>query len=651
MKEILKFATLSVVLLFVLMFSFYELYDSAKTEQKTLELTKKIDKIKIENLLLGNELFYDFKRQDYDKLNTIEKQLIEDWQKFKIKVNTSYLNKEKINTLINDIDHSLQKQEKSTRHYESTKAIIANSVLYLLKLNQYSEEENKLSQMHTLENSINNFIKALTYFQITKSQKDKTIAKILQQIDSFENLQSNFNVRLIQQHLTILSNNIDRITTILNSIKKLSLDKKFETLEQLIDDAVSTERQRQEKLDKVIAFFSLIMLLGFLLAFFKTYLDKKQIENLQEENSQKHQELIAHMHLLSEYKRALDESSIVSKTDLRGIITYVNEKFCELSGYTQEELIGKPHNIIRHPDMPSTIFQELWKTIQAKKTFHALIKNHTKSGGEYYVDSTVMPILDSHGQIQEYFAVRHDVTELVHAKERALEAEATKSRFLATMSHELRTPLNAVIGFSQILMYKKDIQAEVLQEYIKKINLSGNHLLSLVNDILDFSKLESDTMELHVEETNLAELFDEVVMMLESTATKKNITIIKEYSQDVLLVADKKLLKQVIINILGNAIKFTPEGKKITLGYASEQKFHHLRICDEGIGLSKEQIATIFNPFTQVREHQKEAIKGTGLGLSISKKIIDLHHGKIEVQSQVGKGSCFTLLLPKEILL
>jgi len=504
------------------------------------------------------------------------------------------------------------------------------------------------------------------------------------------------------------------------------------------------------------------------------HLVEKSMMQLQEE-SEKKEDLIVK---LNQYQKAIDKTFLVSKTDRSGIITYANNAFCKTSGYTREELVGRPHNIVRHPNVKKEVFRDLWQTIQSKKIWHGIVQNKTKYNKSYYVDATIFPILDNNGEIKEYVAIRKDiteikteqqrteeilnaedsivlltsvattdtgikleakqlnqkffdlfdyknmevflethqcicelfvnkegylaidmdgipwidyllrnqsrshlaimidkydnerifsvkvklinldtqdfiittftdVTELEKARVEALAVEKAKSAFLATMSHELRTPLNAVIGFSQILMIKKDIPADMLKTYMEKINISGNHLLSLVNDVLDFSKLESDEMNLHLEKANLAELFDEVVMMLESTAAKKSITLVKEYPQDVLLTVDKKLLKQVVINIVGNAIKFTPEGKKITLGYGQNQKSHLLRICDEGIGLTKDQIATIFSTFSQIREHQTDAIKGTGLGLSISKKIIELHGGKIEVQAEINKGSCFELYLPK----
>lgn len=502
------------------------------------------------------------------------------------------------------------------------------------------------------------------------------------------------------------------------------------------------------------------------------HLVEKSIDLMQKE-SKKKEDLIAE---LNQYQKAIDKTFLVSKTDTKGVITYVNDLFCKISGYSKEELIGSPHSIVRHPDMPKEVFKDLWQTIKSKKIWHGIVKNRRKDGKSYYVDATIFPILNKDGDVKEYVAIRKDVTDIKVAQQRteeilnaedsivllasaenskaktkhlnkkffelfdykdtkdflkkhecicelfinkegylskvmngkpwidyllehqnsvnlavmmdkfnnerifnvkaklihldtedfiittfsdvtelekarveALSAERAKTAFLATMSHELRTPLNAIIGFSQILMHKKDLNPDMLKTYLEKIYISGNHLLSLINDVLDFSKLEADKMDVHIEKVDLTKLFDEVIMMLEVNAAKKGIKIIKKYPQDIYIYADKKLLKQVLINILGNAIKFTPNEKKITVKYDCDSKSHFLEICDEGIGLTKEQISKIFNPFSQVREHQKSSIKGTGLGLAISKKIIELHKGKIEVQSELNKGSCFKIILPKEM--
>jgi signal transduction histidine kinase len=215
------------------------------------------------------------------------------------------------------------------------------------------------------------------------------------------------------------------------------------------------------------------------------------------------------------------------------------------------------------------------------------------------------------------------------------------------MSHELRTPLNSVIGFSQILMSKENIPLDSMKSFIEKINISGKHLLNLVNNILDFSKIESGKMKLDKKELLLETLIKDALILLEAEAAKKSILLLASGFQELKIFADEQLLKQVILNILSNAIKFSPQNTSITLAYAHDAKYQIIKICDNGIGLTKEHMQTIFKPFAQIKEHQNEAIKGTGLGLAISQKIVELHNGKIEVRSEVGSGSCFNIYLPK----
>ncbi len=375
--------------------------------------------------------------------------------------------------------------------------------------------------------------------------------------------------------------------------------------------------------------------------------EKHTIIALQEENKQKNLEITAQMQLLDQYKRALDASSIISKTDITGIITYVNDKFCEISGYSREELIGKSHNIVHHADMPNELFYELWETIKANKTYHAVIKNKKKSGDFYYVDTTIVPIVGADGKIIEYFSIRHDLTDLIKAKEHAISAEKAKSTFLSTMSHELRTPLNAVIGFSQILLTKDTMPFESLKIYIGKINSSGKHLLNVVNNLLEFSKIESGKIDFNQKSINLHDLILAILPSVEAMALSKNIAIEQQNLADGQLYIDEQLFKQALTNLLSNAVKFTANNKRITLSYMKNDKFHIISICDEGFGLTKEQIEIIFDPFTQIQEHQNGLVKGTGLGLAITQKIMELHHAYIKVESEPNVGSCFHLYLPQ----
>jgi signal transduction histidine kinase len=240
---------------------------------------------------------------------------------------------------------------------------------------------------------------------------------------------------------------------------------------------------------------------------------------------------------------------------------------------------------------------------------------------------------------------------LRHFADKAEHANRSKDEFLANMSHELRTPLNAVIGFSQILMMRKDTPENV-KAYIEKINISGNNLLELVNTILDFAKLDSGKMHVDQRESNLADIFEEVETIITPMAEKKNISVTFPHLHSLILFIDPKLIKQVLLNLLSNAIKFTPEEGEVIvkLGFVSSRHSYRIDVCDNGLGISKENQAKLFQPFAQVDNVYQKEEKGTGLGLMLCKKIVEeLHEGKMWVESEEGKGSCFYFSLPASI--
>lgn len=350
--------------------------------------------------------------------------------------------------------------------------------------------------------------------------------------------------------------------------------------------------------------------------------------------------------ILSEYKKAVDLGAIVSKSDKSGRITYVNDAFCEVSGYTYFELIGQNHNILRHPDSSPEMFKEMWGNLLNKKVWSGDIKNKKKDGSTYFVHATIVPILDSQDNIVEFLAIRYETTQLHKAIIKANIAEKAKGDFLANMSHELRTPLNAIIGFSQILQRKSSFN-EKDKSYIDKINLSGNNLLTLVNSILDFSKIEEGEMEYFPENVNIQHLFQEILTLVENQANDKaiKISLINISAKDTIFV-DKQLIKQAFINILSNAVKFTPENGAIKIEYSQKNAKHLFSICDNGVGIEPEDLKELFLPFKQGQSAKQSSAKGTGLGLAITHKIITkLHSGTISVTSIPNQGTCFKISL------
>lgn len=392
---------------------------------------------------------------------------------------------------------------------------------------------------------------------------------------------------------------------------------------------------------------------------------QKQQEDLEEKVAERTKELtISEQKLkksfkdISDYKFALDESSIVAITDNRGIITYANDKFCSISKFERHELLGQNHKIINSGHHTSDFFIDLWRTIAQGKIWRGEIKNHAKDGTIYWVDSTIIPFLDEDGKPYQYIAIRFDITSkkvaekaIISAKEVADSANRAKSVFLANMSHEIRTPMNAVIGFSELLA--KSVENEKQRSQVESIRSSGKTLLKIINDILDLSKIEAGKIEILPVMINLPSLMSEIENMFVITAKEKKIYFTIEYESVIpkMLLLDEVRIRQILFNLIGNAIKFTEKGHVIVSIDAhpnpkEKEKLDLLfRIEDTGMGISKDQQEIIFEPFSQ-QKNQSAKYGGTGLGLSITKKLIEKMGGSIILESELNIGSSFTILLP-----
>src|SRR5438094_796611 len=243
---------------------------------------------------------------------------------------------------------------------------------------------------------------------------------------------------------------------------------------------------------------------------------------------------------------------------------------------------------------------------------------------------------------------RHLIVELEAANRALSEANKHKTVFLANMSHELRTPLNAIIGFSELLTDAKDGQFDdaTRKRFLGQILTSGKHLLSLINDILDLSKVEAGQMELRLQTVSLNEAVDQVVKTVEPLVSKKNIAL--RWSVDGVdqMLADAGKLKQMLLNLVSNAIKFTPESGTVTIAVKQVKDSVEFAVTDTGIGIAPADQTTIFTEFHQVDHGPGRKHEGTGLGLALTKRFAALHGGGVRVSSDVDRGSVFTLSLP-----
>jgi PAS domain S-box-containing protein len=352
---------------------------------------------------------------------------------------------------------------------------------------------------------------------------------------------------------------------------------------------------------------------------------------------------------LREYQKAIDESVIVSKTDKNGIITYANEQFCKISGYETKELIGQKHSIIRHCDTPNEIYVDMWKTITSKKIWHGVIGNRSKNGEKYIVKSTITPILDENNDIEAYIAIREDITQIEKARINSEALARAKSEFLANMSHEIRTPLNAIVGFVSLL--KEEDTGRKSMKYIDIIEKSSYSLLKIIEDILDFSKIESGKLGISETDFNSREEFEIITHLFLAKCSEKNISLILDIDESVPLVifSDSLRIKQVIANLISNAIKFSDFGKNIKVSISYNDGFLSVTVKDEGKGIAKDKLKHIFEAFNQEDTSITREFGGTGLGLSISAQLVNLLGGDLKVKSELGIGSEFYFSIPVKI--
>ena len=364
---------------------------------------------------------------------------------------------------------------------------------------------------------------------------------------------------------------------------------------------------------------------------------------------QKEREIERNVKLLEEYRRAIDESAIVAKTDADGIITYANKKLSRICGYTKEELVGSSHTILYHPDLPRSFFERLNATVTANRVFKETIKSRAKDGTVFYVDTTVVPITDTQNSIAEYMAISYEVTDLVVAKEDAIAAGEAKEYFLSNMSHEIRTPLNAILGFVALL--KDEASAEKERRYLDIIYSSGENLLSIINDILDFSKLRSGEFTVEPKRFNLHSTITHTLELFVPSVNQQQLTMTSFIDPCIPyeLISDPLRIQQVISNLLSNAIKFTPPGGQIKVEASFADSAITVSVTDTGIGIAANELRQIFDPFSQVRSDELYGRGGTGLGLSISAQLVRHMGGEITVQSHPGIGSTFAFTLPVRI--
>ena len=344
--------------------------------------------------------------------------------------------------------------------------------------------------------------------------------------------------------------------------------------------------------------------------------------------------------------------------DLDGVYLGCNPIFSEYIGLSVDGIVGKNDFDL--------LDEETAEFFREKDRF--VVQSDSSSKNEEWVDypdgrkvlleTFKAPLKTPDGKLIGSLGVSRDITARKNAEQLMLEAKITaeianrtKNEFIANMSHELRTPLNSIIGFSDVLLEQMLGELNNEQEkYLGHISGSGRQLLGIINSILDISKIENGEVELYYEHINIVNLIRETIKILKPLATQKNINIdVQDMSITGICELGKNQISQVFYNLIGNAIKFTPQNGSISVSIVENEDTFEVSVSDSGIGIPEERMEEIFLPFRQLESHASRRYGGTGLGLALVKEFIEMHGGDINVKSESGKGSNFIFTIPKKV--
>jgi PAS domain S-box-containing protein len=371
---------------------------------------------------------------------------------------------------------------------------------------------------------------------------------------------------------------------------------------------------------------------------------------------------------ITQFKKNEDELRVLSRaieqnpatiiiTNIQGVIEYVNPKFSELTGYSLSDVVGKTPRILKSGNTTNKTYKELWDTITSGEEWRGEFINKKKNGEEYFESALISPIFDENDKVTHFLAVKEDITEkknlkkdLTFANDKAEESDRLKSAFLANMSHEIRTPMNAIQGFSELLTRPSISDADRIK-YAGIIHSRSVYLLSLIEDIIDISKVEAGIIQINKVIFPINDLLDELYNQYTEKlkGLNKNVKLLISRGnpdKNFTIYSDKNRIRQVLINLVDNAIKFTSHGT-ICMEYSiSKNEDIEFSVADTGVGIASKNQQLIFERFHQTNDYIILNYGGLGLGLSICKGIVNILGGKIWVESEVGKGSNFKFSIP-----
>jgi PAS domain S-box-containing protein len=356
---------------------------------------------------------------------------------------------------------------------------------------------------------------------------------------------------------------------------------------------------------------------------------------------------------LADIKFALDQSTIVAITDQTGIINYVNDEFCRISKYSREELLGQDHRIINSAFHPKEFIRHLWTTIASGKVWKGELRNRAKDGSIYWVDTTIVPFLNSEGKPYQYVAIRHDITQRKLAEDQVLQQAAELQRaaqlsfvgeLAAGLAHEIKNPLAGIQGAVDILIRRRD-KNDPEREALEGMRHEVERIDSTVRALLDRARPRL----VSVKATSLTEIVARAVNLARSQSsnesTKDRIKIEFDPPEDPITIPiDAAQIEDAVLNLIINAIDAIDGNGEVNIQVGqTDTEFENeaiVIVSDNGRGISEDDLVKVFNPFFTTRAG------GTGLGLPAVRRIVRAHGGRVEVQSTLGQGATFTIHLP-----
>jgi PAS domain S-box-containing protein len=339
-------------------------------------------------------------------------------------------------------------------------------------------------------------------------------------------------------------------------------------------------------------------------------------------------------------------------------IVYANPGFERLTGYSTQEALGRNCRFLQGPQTDRRAVREIREGLASGAGAHVTLLNYRKDGSTFWNDIRITPLKNPAGVTTHFVGVQTDVSDRHQVEESLKQSEASahaaseaKSQFLANMSHEIRTPLTAVLGCADTLYPRLD--REEHREVLQMIRNQGRMLLGILNDILDLSKIEAGRLDIHQEDCSIVSVIAEVQGLLQPQAEEKGLKLEVEYAtrMPALMQTDPLRMRQILVNLVGNAIKFTDVGSVRVVARCDRMASPptlSIEVCDTGIGIPPEQLTAVFEAFNQIQPALARRIGGTGLGLTISQRLVRMLGGQIAVESDVGKGTNFTVKFPIE---